>query len=676
MERWRQSLRMGRDGHESHPDEKTLPGAVQRTIEWFLFQRMCQARGLETSEWPGVELPAERGVGDVLREPVDAEPARTFLDLPPETLGRVYEHFLDRSARGDGAAGRMFGRRMRRAGGIYYTPGPIVDHVVRLTIGLLRPDLAPRILDPACGGGFFLLSAYRMLLRTWADRPGAAGLDQRLAILRRCIHGVDIDSQAVEVTRRSLLLEALDDGAAGRPSAALQQAARAILVDNIRCGDAIVGPDYPADAGAPEAIDWPAAFPDVLQADPPGFDAVVGNPPWGQKAVLKDGAIWAYLRSRYRSLGGIADVFRPFVERAVTLVRPGGVWGMVLPDIVLLKDYVQTRRLLLDELSLAYVDWWGKAFPSASIDVATLIGRRSPAPPGHRVQVHLRERGVVKQHTLGQEDFRRNERLTFNLHLTPERREILDHLSRFPTLGRLCEIHEGVHSGNIRRELFVDRPVDASCRPLLFGRDEIAPYELVWRGKLIRLSALPRSRTPDRYANAGQPAWHEREKLLVRRTGDFVLAAVDRQQRYASNNFFIVFLRAAAPLTLDGLAALLNSPLICWFFRCIEPRPGRAFAELKIKHLRRFPVPPETADPRRVRRLNDLGARRARLAQEQRRVRDEIATAALNRNTRRADQQIGRLVLSLFGLGQDQQERILHETRAAPTRRRASRSFF
>ncbi len=671
MERWRDALARAWSGQEPHPDAETLPSAVQRTVERLLFQRMCEARGLEPSELLGAELRSERRLDDLTRALEDAEPAHAFSRLPPETLGRAYEHFLDRPLRGNGTGGPKPGRNARKAGGVYYTPEVLVDHVVRHTIGPLRPGPALRILDPACGGGFFLLAAYRLLLNAYPQAQRSPVPD-RIEILRRHIHGVDIDPQAVEVTRRSLLLEALDGGAAGPPPASQQCEARAILARNIRCGNAIVGPDFHADSSAVNAVDWPAAFSDAFQGGSPGFDAVVGNPPWGQKGIVKDGDTWAYLRRRYRSLAGIADVFRPFVERAVTLVRPGGAWGMVLPDIVLLKDYVETRRFLLDELSLTHVDWWGMAFSSASIDVATLIGRRIPAPPGHRVQVSLRDRGTVVEHTLRQEDFRHNERLTFNLHLTPERRAILDHLARFPTLGQVCEIHEGVHSGNIRSELFVDRPVDASCQPLLFGRDEIAPYELRWNGKHIRLSVLPRSRTRNRYANVGRPEWHDREKVLVRRTGDSVLAAVDREKRYAGNNFFLVFPVAPTALTLDGLAALLNSPLITWFFRCIEPRRGRAFAELKIKHLRRFPVPSKAADPELVQRLNDRSLRRARLAQERRRIDDEVARAAMTSIIRQADEQLEQIVFSLFRLSDDRQERILRETRPAPTRRRNS----
>ncbi|HTM23075.1 MAG TPA: TaqI-like C-terminal specificity domain-containing protein, partial [Kofleriaceae bacterium] len=98
------------------------------------------------------------------------------------------------------------------------------------------------------------------------------------------------------------------------------------------------------------------------------------------------------------------------------------------------------------------------------------------------------------------------------------------------------------------------------------------------------------------YANLGRPAWHAAAKLLVRRTGDRVIAAYDGDGRHASNNLFLVLRRPGTSLAeLRGLEALLNSRLSTWFFRAIQPRTGRLFAELKIKHLSAFPLPPDLA---------------------------------------------------------------------------------
>jgi hypothetical protein len=485
----------------------------------------------------------------------------------------------------------------RKAAGAYYTPQAVVESVVQHTLGPLLNDKTAkdvarvRIVDPACGTGVFLIQAYRFLL-DWYGRQARPRVkaqvpaELRRHILLHNLYGVDLDARAVGIAR-----------------AVLQQEAGLLKLDlshTIRHGNALVGSDFPR---ARVPLNWQDVFPEAAG----GFDAVLGNPPWGQKAIRISDDMKRYLRRRYPSSAGIFDLFRPFVELGVRLTRRGGRFGMVLPDIILLKDYPQTRRYLLGELALQRIDWWGKAFAGAEIDVATVIGRKGAARATQKVAVRVYDRTSPLCHTIRQADFLANPRCTFNLRLTGSRRRLLEQLANCPRLGDSFEIHEGVHSGNMRAQLFVRGTPDSSGRPLYFGRDELVPHRLRWSGWYIRLGVLPIKKTRECYANLGRREWHEREKLLVRRTGDRVLAAVDEEGLYASNNFFVIFPRQPGPLDLHGLCALLNSRFMTWYFRTVEPRQGRAFAELKIKHLRSFPLPPQAAG---CRRLNDLGAKR------------------------------------------------------------------
>ncbi len=532
---------------------------------------------------------------DVVREVATAGEDGPLNRADPALLGRVYE----------AAAG---GPSSRKAKGVYYTPDAVVDHVVRSTVATAlaaprrtrgnRPDLLPTVCDPACGGGAFLLKAYDAMVSECHDYGTSAGGPRVHAADRRrlalaCLHGVDIDPWAVEVARLSLVLRMLVDDPDARLDKAILQVWAAV-----RCGNALVGAGFGPESGArdPSArdadagFDWQQAFPAVAVRG--GFDIVLGNPPWGQKAIHADSAVRRHLRECYESLAGIFDLFRPFVERGIRLTAPGGRFGMVLPDIVLLKDYEATRRFILDHLRLTHVDWWGMAFDGAVIDAATVVGVRGEAPADHAVRVHVRDRRRPLAHEVRQADFRSNPRCTFNLHLTAAKRSVLRRLAACPRLGDYFEIHEGVHTGNLRNELIVDEPIDETSRPLFLGRDEITPYRLRWAGRYLRLGAVPARRRSDGYANAGRPEWYASPKVLVRRTGDFVLAAVDEEGRYATNNFFVVFAKRACSLDVHGLCVVLNSELVTWWFRTVEPRRGRAFAELKIKHLREVPLPP------------------------------------------------------------------------------------
>src|SRR5699024_7456440 len=123
---------------------------------------------------------------------------------------------------------------VRKAGGIYYTPVPVVEYIVEQTIGPLLKGKEPkdvaklRIVDPACGSGSFLIAVYQYILNWhrdyYADKPRLAkrflelGTDgffrlktsERKKILQNNVYGVDIDPQAVEVTKLSLLLKVIE----------------------------------------------------------------------------------------------------------------------------------------------------------------------------------------------------------------------------------------------------------------------------------------------------------------------------------------------------------------------------------------------------------------------------------------------------------------------------------
>jgi hypothetical protein len=558
---------------------------------------------------------------------------------------------------------------VRKSGGVYYTPAPLVDYIIEHTVARLLQDKTPaeaarlKIVDPACGGGAFLLRAYQCLL-DWHLRQYVAGgpdthreqlvhdgdnacrlsFNEKRRILIDNIFGVDIDPQAVEIAKRAFALK-LHGGES-------HEKGEIDLAGNFRCGNALVGPDFLRQSEALSGgrsqltvFDWHTAFPTVFVAG--GFDAVIGNPPWGQKTISDGVEVKHYLQKRYPSSRGIYDLYRPFVEKSVLLLREGGALGLVLPDIVLLKNYEPTRRFLLESLSLERIDWWGSAFAAATIDAATIVGVKAPPGVAHRVTTAVRDSRRSFSQSIPQQDFWANPRLTFNLFLTPEKRAVLARLRRHPRLGDVFEVHEGVHSGNLRAELFVDSRLDATCRELYFGRGEIMPYRLAWQGKYVRLGAMPPKGDHGRYANVGKPTWYEQPKILVRRTGDRVLAAVDRAGRYASNNFFLVLPVAEHTLTLDGLSALLNSRFMTWYFRAIEPRRGRAFAELKIKHLASFPLP---ADRSWCTKLNAAGKRRDRLADDLAGAATEEQRAALSRKSESLDARIDELVREAFEL--------------------------
>ncbi len=400
---------------------------------------------------------------------------------------------------------------------------------------------------------------------------------------------------------------------------------------------------------------WPLEFPEVFEEG--GFDVVLGNPPWGQKEIGGGQVVSKFVRGTYSSVDGVFDWFRFFVERSLSVTKNGTRFGLVLPDTILLKNYEPTRRHLLESTALEAITWWGAAFAAATIDVVTIVGVHGPPKEDHKVRAEILDPVRPQRNSIPQKEFWLNQRLTFNLFLTRDVRNELSRLERFPRLGDFYEIHEGVHSGNLRSKLFVPERVDQSCRPIVVRGSEVSPYGLKWSGTYIRLDSVPKRRTKEAYANLGRIEWYEQEKVLVRRTGDRIIAALDQEKNFVSNNFFIIFPRRDSALDLHGLSALLNSEFITWYFRTIEPREGRVFAEVKIKHLEEFPLPllddGSAVHQEGLKRLNRLGRDRFELDPAEQRHNHLMKNQANRPETQELEQEINSLTRDLFSIEMD-----------------------
>jgi len=315
-----------------------------------------------------------------------------FSVLGADILGQVYEQFLGKVIRLTPHHRAVVEEKpeVKKAGGVYYTPTYIVDYIVKHTVGELVKGKTPRqisklrVLDPACGSGSFLLGAYQYLLdyhlnwyiehdpEKWAARKeppiyqGPRGewrltTAEKKRILLNNIYGVDIDRQAVEVTKLSLLLKVLEGESQetlGQQLRLWQERALPDLGNNIKCGNSLIGPDYwegkqmalfdAEEVRRINAFDWQAEFPEVMAAG--GFDAVIGNPPYVRQETL--GKQKAYFQEHYHVYHGIADLYVYFIERAISLLRKGGLFSFIVANKWMRANYGQPLRRWLKTLRI------------------------------------------------------------------------------------------------------------------------------------------------------------------------------------------------------------------------------------------------------------------------------------------------------------------------------------
>jgi hypothetical protein len=305
------------------------------------------------------------------------------------TLGRIFEQSITEL---EYRAGELENRETiaklskRKRDGVYYTPEPVVNYLVEETLSPWFADarracgvdaasesLAAidsyeqilkgiRIVDPACGSGAFLISAFRRLLdermEVAREREAISGGQGAVAeqaiiadILTNNIYGVDINPAAVEIGKLALWLHS---ARANSPLSSLDH--------TIRCGNSLVGPDFWAgrtgdDDGRERinAFDWRAAFPEVFARG--GFDVVLGNPPYVKLQNLRKvhPDVADYLQANrgddtyVSAQTGNFDLYLPFIEKGLRLLREGGRMAYIAPSLWAVNEYGAGLRRLIAE---------------------------------------------------------------------------------------------------------------------------------------------------------------------------------------------------------------------------------------------------------------------------------------------------------------------------------------
>ena len=326
---------------------------------------------------------------DILKNLYYPESPYVFREIPSDILGQVYERFLGKVIHLTAGHQAKVEEKpaVRKAGGVYYTPTYIVDYIVQNTVGKLLEGKTPKdvaklkILDPACGSGTFLLGSYQYLLdwhlKWYSEKEFDKSLTGRKPVIYQSkdgyqlttakkkeillnnIFGVDIDAQAVEVTKLSLLLKVLEgesNETIGSQLALFQERVLPDLGKNIQCGNSLIGPDYyegrqltilmdNKERYRVNAFDWKAAFPQVFTQG--GFDAVIGNPPYIRIQTLQEISPIDvdFLKKKYKAASkGNYDIYVVFVEKGMGLLNEKGKLGFILPHKFFNANYGEPLR--------------------------------------------------------------------------------------------------------------------------------------------------------------------------------------------------------------------------------------------------------------------------------------------------------------------------------------------
>ncbi len=326
-----------------------------------------------------------------------------------------------------------------------------------------------------------------------------------------------------------------------------------------------------------------------------GFDVVIGNPPFG--AEISEGTRKS-IDTAYHHQDYQLDTYLLFIERGLQLLKRGGVQALILPNTWLPSIMLKSIRMHIfnDSVILSLVDVKEKVF-AAVVDNTILIHTKATETNNTFPVRHFDQQGFHDAYLQEQSQWAANKGKPISIALTPELKAISSLIENHQTLDHLCEITPGckpyqVGKGNPKqtREIVDGKPftsetrISKAFRPLLRGR-LINRFQILWNNdfwiKFGDWLAEPRHT-----ANYDAPI-----KIVVRQTGDSLIAALDTAQFVVMNNMFTVVPKS--PKTpMPYILCAINSNVLNWYYQnCINPEKGEALAEIKKGHLVRLPIP-------------------------------------------------------------------------------------
>jgi adenine-specific DNA-methyltransferase len=616
-----------------------------------------------------------------------------FSLIPIHILGSIYERFLGKVIVVDGGAARVEEKpEVRKAGGVYYTPDYIVRYIVEQTVGAQIAGRTPaeiaglRFADIACGSGSFLLGVYDCLLRyhtayynarakgraSEAQKAGCErregvwhlSLWQKRQILLDNVWGVDIDAQAVEVAQMSLYLKLLEEEttATAHDQNVLHGAILPTLGKNIVFGNSLIGTDIlqdtlfePAEERKLNPLDFKQAFPQIMKNG--GFDAVVGNPPYGQ---VFDKRQLEYLDANYKAIEGRSDFYELFIERAIALCKEAGFLGYIVPSPLLTNLYTRKlRNHLLSNYTIGEITNFGMdVFSEPTVHTCIVIlQNRKPTDNSIKIRKQVtspEELSNEYDYDVPQEAIGRNANNSIDIFVDPINSTLLQKLSQSSVpLSEICYIRQCIKTGDDKTYVIASGNSPGSeWKPSLRGKS-IGRYVTLEKNIWIKYGDwLAR--------NWKNTSFYETPKIAIRETGNRIVATLDLENRYFLSSLYAIYqINPDLPLSLKYLLSLINSSLASYFVRVValELTKG-AFTKLRTNQLGRLPIRRiDFSDPADKARHDKMVG----MVEQMLTAKKELAGALTDRDTeywqRRCDgldRQIDELVYELYGLTEEE----------------------
>ena len=431
-----------------------------------------------------------------------------------------------------------------------------------------------KIVDPACGSGAFLITAFEYLLNynnylndKIFDLTGTKDLfsDTTKEILQNNIFGVDLNKESVEITKLSLWLKTAN-----------KNKTLATLENNIKCGNSLIDD---IEIAGELAFNWEKEFSQVFENG--GFDVVVGNPPYVSTKQIPANDRNYYWDKYKEILFSEMDLYEIFIYKSINeLLKNKGYLGFITPDSYFTNtSFELLRKYLLEKTKIIeIIDFPYRFYPFEEVNKETAILILNKKIDKNFVNLRVSNRNVNNLYL--KESLKNNIQLSqeeilmkYNNKIIVNMNSILNKLLKNSLrFGNYLELHKGwmsvpkkikiglieIEKGIFTKEEAIKNNIINNCSEYLEGRD-IHRYFTDKVNKYVYIKNIDKT-TKD---------WHFSPKIILQRivgqNRNKIFATIDLNQKIIFPNANLVNLKNKKD-DVRFYLTILNSRLISYFY--------------------------------------------------------------------------------------------------------------
>jgi adenine-specific DNA-methyltransferase len=361
-----------------------------------------------------------------------------------------------------------------------------------------------------------------------------------------------------------------------------------------------------------DAFEWRFEFPEVLdnEGNYTGFDIFIGNPPYGIQIdkLLEPTYKRLYPLSNYK-----INLYTMFIERFTRdlAIKNRLLVSFIIPKSLLFNSYFKNlRKHLLEKTNIReLVNCDEKIFEEAEVGGSLIMSVDATDKVDENNVLRIINAisftdGLFQENAVKQNTFLTGR----NYDITATHESANSILAKLSSLDRIdihYDLKNGLNPGNVKHILISRKKTTENHKPIIWGKD-INRFRITWSGDYINYdpSLKDRISVADTKSKSGMnkqnkidfalrtPNLFERNKIVLRKTGDSIIAALDTDHYYFDTLVHGIYtLEEQDGYTLEYLLAILNSRFATWLYRSLHDVKGKAFAKIGLDKLAALPIP-------------------------------------------------------------------------------------